>query len=59
MIRMNSVEAQKQTAKLRDTARREAVAELEAWSATACGSAGKASRRLTDDKVNRLVHEAR
>jgi hypothetical protein len=59
MIRMNSVEAQKQTAQLRDAARREAVAELEAWSATACGAAGKAARGLTDDKVCQLVHKAR
>jgi hypothetical protein len=58
MIR-NSVEAQKQTGKLKDAARQAAVEELEAWSATACESAGKAARRLTDDKVSQLVHEAR
>ncbi len=36
-----------------------AVAELEAWSAGATGHAGKAARRLTDEEVNRLVHETR
>lgn len=36
-----------------------AVAELEAWSTTASGGAGKAAAKLTDEEVNRLVHEAR
>ena len=36
-----------------------AVAELEAWSAMASGGANKAAQKLTDEEVNRLVHEAR
>lgn len=36
-----------------------AVAELEAWSATARRGDGKAASKLTDEEVNRLVHEAR
>jgi antitoxin Phd len=36
-----------------------AVAELEAWSAAAGGRARKAAQKLTDEEVNRLVHEAR
>lgn len=36
-----------------------AVAELEAWSTTAGSVARKAAGRLTDEEVNRLVHEAR
>ncbi|HSY36886.1 MAG TPA: type II toxin-antitoxin system prevent-host-death family antitoxin [Acidobacteriaceae bacterium] len=36
-----------------------AVAELEAWSATAGTRAGKAAQKLTNEEVNRLVHEAR
>jgi antitoxin Phd len=41
-----------------------AVAELEAWSlageaARAGSRASKAAAKLTDDEVNRLVHEAR
>jgi antitoxin Phd len=36
-----------------------AVMELEAWSAEAGQRAGKAAQRLTDEEVNRLVHEAR
>lgn len=36
-----------------------AVAELEEWSAEASTRAGNAVKRLTDEDVNRLVHEAR
>jgi len=36
-----------------------AVAELEQWSAGAGTRAGKAAKKLTDEEVNRLVHEAR
>jgi antitoxin Phd len=39
--------------------RSEAVAELEAWSAEARASATPAAAGLTDEEVNRLVHEAR
>jgi prevent-host-death family protein len=44
------------------TARRKrsrAVADLEAWSARVKKSATPAAARLTDEEVNRLVHEAR
>ena len=36
-----------------------AVAELEEWSAQAGRRAGKTAEKLTDEEVNRLVHEAR
>ena len=36
-----------------------AVAELEAWGVRASAAAGKAAASLTDEEVNRLVHEAR
>jgi antitoxin Phd len=39
--------------------RSKAVAELEAWSARAQKSARPAAARLTDEEVNRLVHETR
>jgi antitoxin Phd len=40
-------------------ARSRAIAELEVWSTRANKSARPAAARLTDDEVNRLVHEAR
>jgi len=40
-------------------ARSKAVAELEAWSAQAKKRATPAAERLSDEEVNRLVHEAR
>lgn len=39
--------------------RSKAVAELEEWSARAKKNASKASAALTDEDVNRLVHQAR
>jgi antitoxin Phd len=39
--------------------RSKAVAELEAWSARTRRRAGPAAATLTDEEVNRLVHEAR
>ena len=40
-------------------ARSKAVAELEAWSAQAKKRAAPAAARLTEEEVNRLVHQAR
>jgi hypothetical protein len=59
MIRMKSVKVQRQTGSLQDAARREAVTQMEVWSVTSGKSAGKAARGLTDERVNRMVHEAR
>lgn len=39
--------------------RSKAVIELEAWSARAKKRATSAAAQLTDEEVNRLVHEAR
>lgn len=39
--------------------RSKAVADLEAWSARAKKRATPAAERLTDEQVNRLVHEGR
>ncbi|HEY5055665.1 MAG TPA: type II toxin-antitoxin system prevent-host-death family antitoxin [Acidobacteriaceae bacterium] len=39
--------------------RNEAVSDLEAWTALAGKHAGPDARTLTDEDVNRLVHEAR
>jgi antitoxin Phd len=36
-----------------------AVAELEAWGARASAAAGEAAASLTDEEINRLVHEER
>lgn len=48
-------------AELLDARRRrgKAVADLEAWSAQAKKRATFAARKLTDEEVNRLVHNAR
>lgn len=39
--------------------RSKAVAEIEAWAARAKKRGSAAAERLTDEEVNRLVHEAR